>query len=146
MQLDGWQFTVVTQQRHDFLHPDAPPQGASAAIRTARSECYWRMAVRKPQKSLHRLVEVINGHAVEKGPLCQKVVVLFFGTVDDIRDNCEIEAWMVSPGLDPARIRVPGRATLTRLPSEQALLSSTNDDAYSAAIPSGSGRAKEIIA
>src|SRR5262249_34967737 len=36
------------------------------------------------------------------GPLSQKIVVLFFGTLDHIRDDCEIEPWMVSPGLDPA--------------------------------------------
>jgi hypothetical protein len=63
-----------------------------------------------PQESLQRLVEVINGAAVEKGSLCQEIVVLFFGTIDQIRDNCEIEAWMVSPGLNPAIIRVSGRA------------------------------------
>jgi hypothetical protein len=40
-------------------------------------------------------VEVINGNAVERGPLCQQIVVPFFGTVDQVRDDCEIEAWMV---------------------------------------------------
>jgi hypothetical protein len=91
-------------------------------------------------------VEVINRDAVEKGPLCQKIVVFFFGTVDHIRDDCEIEAWMISPGLDPAIVRVPGRAALPALHSEKAPLSSAKDDAYSAAIPICSLRAKEIMA
>jgi len=43
------------------------------------------MAVGKPRKSAQGLVKVINGDAVIKGPLCQKIVVLFFRTVDDIR-------------------------------------------------------------
>jgi len=64
-------------------------------------------------------VQVINGDAVEKGPLCQEIVVLVFGTVDDIWDDCEIEAWMVSPGLDPAIVRVPVRAALTRSPQRE---------------------------
>ena len=34
--------------------------------------------------------------------------ILFFGAVDYIRDDCEIEAWMISPSLDPAIVRVPG--------------------------------------
>src|SRR6516225_11299953 len=62
---------------------------------------------------------MINGDAVEKGPLCQQIVVLFFGTVDDIRNDCEIEAWMVSPSLDPTIVRVPGRAALPRSPQRE---------------------------
>ena len=64
-------------------------------------------------------MQVINGHAVKKGPLCQKIVVLFLRTVDNIRDDCEIEARMVAPGLDPAIVRVPGRAALTRSPQRE---------------------------
>jgi hypothetical protein len=65
-------------------------------------------------------VQVVNGDAIEKKPLCGEIVILFFGTVDHIRDDCEIEAWMVSPGLDPAVVRVPIRVVLT---NEKAPLS-----------------------
>jgi hypothetical protein len=92
-------------------------------------------------------VQVIDGDAVEKGPLCQQIVVLFFGTVDDIGDDCEIEAWMVSPAPRPNDSTSPmqgGAAPLST--AKRAPLSSAKDDAYSAAIPICSFRAKEIMA
>ena len=72
--------------------------------------------------------------------------ILFFGAVDYIRDDCEIEAWVVSPGLDPAIVRIPGRAVLCRSPQREGPSSSAKDDACSAVIPICSFRAKEILA
>jgi hypothetical protein len=64
-------------------------------------------------------VEAVNGDAIEKGPLCKEIVVLFFGTVDFIWDDCKIEAWMVSPGLDPTIVGVPVSTVLTRSPQRE---------------------------
>ena len=44
-------------------------------------------------------MQVINGDAVEKGPLCQKIVVPFFRTAVDVRNDCEIEALFIGHGV-----------------------------------------------
>jgi hypothetical protein len=32
---------------------------------------------------------MVNGDAIQKGLFCKEIVVLFFGTADHIRDDCE---------------------------------------------------------